>query len=263
MLVNEIRNGRVSFAYEGLKAFPLHVVEVLRFDITHLDLSMNDLIDFDFLRGFHCLKSLIVDGNTKMEWETLPQIDTLELFYANKCEIEFPRSFAFRIAIIFPRLKYFSFMENPFFKGDTCDEAWAGRVHRIRMLVAFINPKLQHFNDRKITEQERAHAKKYHHYLGDDGELSKFKGSIDTDNLRKIVPFELDEFAEKALDILAYYNEREGREQEDDDDDESTDEGLADVKISAYLASQENEEVKMSEFIENRKRTRRLRKATV
>lgn len=240
VLVNEIRNGRVSFAYEGMTHFPAHIVEVLRFDITHLDLSMNDITNFDFLRGFKNLKSLIVDGNTKMDIESLPKIENLELFYANKCEIQFPRSFIFRIAIIFSGLKYFSMMDNPLTKRKTCDDAWEGRAHRIRMLAVFINPQLLHFNDRKITQQERAHSKIYHHYLGPkDGELSKFKGSVDTDDIRKILPVGIHD---KALEMLTY---------EDRDKSDDIDEGLADVKISAYFASQENEDISIASFFEN------------
>jgi hypothetical protein len=87
LLVNEIRNGKISFACEAMEKFPRSLVEVLRNDITHIDLSMNNIRNFEFLRGFKHLKSLIIDENDRMEIDSFPPIEKLELFYANKCEL--------------------------------------------------------------------------------------------------------------------------------------------------------------------------------
>lgn len=212
---------------------------------------MNDIRDFDFLRGFESLKTLIIDGNPNMDPETLPLIPSLEIFYVNKCEIEFPRSFVFRISVLFPNLRHFSMMDNPVVAADdsTCDEAWLGREHRIRMLAIFINPKLIHFNDKEITETERQHSIDYHNYLGPiDRELTKFKASVDTDDILKILP---DYIRDKALELL----ELDAQELSDD-----SDEGLADVKISAYFASQDDNDVSIASFFDNKSpKTRAMR----
>jgi hypothetical protein len=247
-LESDFKKGRISLAYENFKEFPKSLADILRIDITHLDLSMNDIQNFDFLKSFENLKALIVDGNTRMDTDTLPLNLNLELFYANKCEIEFPRSFVFRISVVFPNLKYFSMMDNPPIKRNepflSYDEAWLGREHRIRMLAIFIYLDLIHFNDKIITNLEREKSAEFHHYLGPvDSELEKFKSSVDTDNIVKILPVNL---RDKALALLKI----------DETFDNDSDEGLVDVKISAYFASQDDNNISVASFFESKSKTK-------
>lgn len=226
MLVNEIRNGIISFGYERMSKFPGRLVEILRHDITHLDLSMNNIRSFDFLRGFKNLKSLVLDGNIHMDMESLPPLDTLVLFYANKCNIEFPRSFIFRISSVFQSLKYLSMMSIPVIRRPSLRARREEQDHRMRMFAIFMNPKLIHFNDKHITEDERHHSETYHKYLGPIGcNLSKFKTLPDTDDLRKILPVFIREKTRHVLSMEA---------QEDAD---NLSEALASIVISDYFKS--------------------------
>lgn len=238
--MNEIRHGKISFAYEGLEKFPRSLVEILRQDITHLDLSTNKIRDFDFLRGFKNLKSLIVDDNIRMDMESFPPIDTLELFYANKCNIEFPRSFIFRVSVIFPSLKYLSMMCNPVIKLSNLQHIWESKEHRLRMFAIFINPKLIHFNDKLISNDDRQHSHEFHKYLGPiDCQLSKFKTLPDTDDVRKLLPVHI---REKTIEMMAM---------EVQDDEDELDEALADINISAYFTHSDNISVSSFNSSEN------------
>lgn len=244
LLVNEIRNGRISFAFEGMEKFPRSLVEVLRNDITHLDLSMNNIRNFEFLRGFRHLKSLIVDENVRMEIDSFPPLDTLELFYANKCNIEFPRSFIFRVSVIFQQLKYFSMMTNPMMKRASFEHIWKGREHRIRMFAIFLIQNLIHFNDKEITNDDREHSRAYHKYLGPiDCNLSNSKTLYDTDDVRKLLPVHI---RDKTSDILLM---------EMQDNDEYLGENLAAVRISAYFASQQDDNISLESFSSDKNST--------
>jgi hypothetical protein len=236
--INDIRDGKISFAYEGMDRFPHRLVEVLRSDITHLDLSYNSLRDFDFLRGFKTLKSLIVDGNVRMDMESFPPIGSLELFYANKCNIEFPRSFIFRIAVIFKSLKYLSIMGNPSQRQPSLNHRREGKEHRMRMFAIFMNRHLIHFSDKLITDDERSHSEAYHKYLGPmDCKLSKFVSLPDTDDIRKILPVQI---REKTNEILAM---------EAQDDSDSLDDALASINISQYFVHHQPDNLSIGSYI--------------
>lgn len=236
--INDIHEGKISFAYESMVKFPRSLVEVLRHDITHLDLSFNSLRDFDFLRGFKCLKSLIVDGNVRMDMESFPPINSLELFYANKCNIEFPRSFIFRIAVIFKTLKYFSIMGNPSQRRPSLNYRWEGKEHRMRMFAIFMIRRLIHFNDKRITDDERTHSEAYHKYLGPtDCKLSKFVSLPDTDDIRRILPVNI---RDKTNEILAM---------EAQDDSDSLDEALASINISQYFVHRQLDTISLDSLI--------------
>lgn len=223
-----------------MSKFPRSLVEVLRLDITHLDLSMNKIRNFEFLRGFKRLQSLIVDENIHMDMESFPPLDTLKLFYANKCRIQHPRSFIFRVSVVFPSLKFFSMMYNPVMKRSSLQHIWESKEHRTRMFAVFINPNLIHFNEKEITEDEREHSTSYHKYLGPvDCKLSKFKTLPDTDDLRKILPVHI---REKTADILSM---------EAQDEVDSLEEALAAVSISDYFACFENDNISISSFVSN------------
>lgn len=224
--MNEIKNGKISFAFEGMIKFPRSLVDVLRHDITHLDLSMNKIRDFSFLRGFKNLSSLIVDGNTHMDMDTLPSNDKLELFYANKCNVEFPRSFIFRVSVAFKSLKFFSMMYNPIMKQQSLKHVWEGSEHRMRMFAIFMNSNLLHFNDEKISEQQREHSKSFHSYLGPvDCELVNSKTLRDTDDVWRILPLHLQEATIEHFSLLA---------QEEED---NLDKVLSAISVSEYIAN--------------------------
>lgn len=222
LIVNEIINGKISFAFEGMSKFPRNLVDVLRHDITHLDLSMNKIRDFSFLRGFKNLSSLIVDGNTNMDMDTLPSNDKLELFYANKCNIEFPRSFIFRVSVAFKSLKYFSMMSNPVLKQQCTRHVWEGSEHRMRMFAIFMNPNMQHFNDEKISPEQKAHSKSFHSYLGPvDCKQENSKTLSDTDDVWKILPLHLQQTTAEYLKFQ--------------DEEDKFEEKLSKISIAEYL----------------------------
>lgn len=236
ILVNEIREGRVSFAYEALDRFPRSLVEVLRHDITHLDLTANNIRCFEFIRGFKGLKSLIIDLNGRMDVTTLPPVDTLELFYANKCKIEFPRSFVFRVSVVFPSLKYFSMMYNPALKRFYKWEIQA-RDHRNRMYAIFMLPNMIHYNDRRVTDDEREHSKAYHVYLGPiDCKLWKFTTLPDTDDIRAILPVHI---RSKTAHLRAM---------DWQDDEDALDDALKSVSISDYFTSRQVDSISINSF---------------
>lgn len=225
MIVNEIQHGRISFAHEGLRKFPRSLVEILRNDITHLDLSSNDIKNFAFLRGFKHLKSLIVDDNP-FWWETIPPIDTLELFYANKCQIHSPRSFIYRLTVIFKNLKYLSIMENPAQRREVEEHVWKGKNHRMRMYAIFMIPSLIHINDQKISANERFHSMRYHQYLGPvDCFNWKWSSNPDTDDIRSIL----------SVPILAKIPEVLQMEAQDEVD--SWDPAFATFSVSQYFTN--------------------------
>lgn len=164
LYVNGIHEGRISFAYEGMTEFPLEIVKISWKDITHLDLSGNNISNFEFLSGFVHLKSLIVDENLRIGSNktraTFPTIPKLELFYANNCDINVPADFILQISSLFANLKYLSLME---WKTVLVDEK---NFHRLRMFAIFMNPFLNHYNDKVVMDDERDHAQKCHQYLG-------------------------------------------------------------------------------------------------
>lgn len=240
--MNEIKNGNVSFAYEGMRKFPRSLVDVLRHDITHLDLSGNKIRNFEFLRGFKCLKSLIVDENIHMDLESFPPIDILELFYANKCNLEFPRSFIFHVAVVFPSLKYISMMNNPMLKKSSRRHIWEGREHRLRMFAIFLNPFMIHFNDKEVDPVERQHANDYHKYLGPiDCSLSKFKSLPDTDDIRRILPVHI---RDKALALI---------EMEAQDESDEFDDALSAVSISSYFVNHHDDDISIKSTVSSDK----------
>lgn len=209
-----------------MNKFPYSLVDILRHDITHLDLTSNNLGNFEFLRGFLHLKSLVVDGSKHMEQDSFPPMEKLELFYANKCRIEFPRSFVNRVAIVFPSLRYFSMMYNPILKREYRLHIWKGREHRLRMFAIFMNPNLIHFNDREISDDERDHSRTYHMYLGPiDCTPSKFKTLPDTDDIRKILPVKVRKETEEYASMIAQ------------DEADRLGEALACVSIFDYFSS--------------------------
>lgn len=160
-LVNEIHDRKISFAYEEIKEFPVKIVKLLWKDITHLDLSGNQISNFEFLVGFIHLRSLICDGNVnigkKDTLATFPKIVNLDLLYCNNCEISSTADFLLQISSLFPKIKYLSHIEWKTLKVD--DE---NRLHCLRMLAIFMNPFLRHYNDKMVRRDEKIHANECH-----------------------------------------------------------------------------------------------------
>lgn len=164
--MNEIKEGKISFAFEEMEEFPLEVVKILWDDrITHLDLTGNKISNFEFLGGFIHLKSLILDGNDSLGSEkglsTLPSMPNLELCYCNNCKITYPADFIFQLSSLLTGIKYLSIMD----KMTDVDEN-EQKSHRLRMFAILMNPLLIHFNDKTIEDDEREHAERFHQYLG-------------------------------------------------------------------------------------------------
>lgn len=224
-LVKEIREGKISFAFEEMEKFPWSLVDILRHDITHLDLTSNKIMNFQFLRGFYNLKSLIVDNSPLIETGSLPTMEKLELFYANRCKIQFPRTFVNRVAIIFPQIKYFSMIYNPKIKREKQNHIWIRQEHCFRMFVIFMNRNLIHFNDRVISNDERDHSRFYHMYLGPiDCKPSKFKTLPDTEDIGRILPINIQDETEEHTAMLVR------------DEEDRYDEALSTVSISNYFS---------------------------
>lgn len=185
IFVNEFKEGKISFADENMREFPLDIVKLLWNEcIAHLDLSGNKLSNFEFLRGFIHLKSLILDGNEKIGGEglsTLPPMPNLELFYSNNCKIPFPANFAFHLSSLLASIKYLSIMEK---STDVVDER---KSHRLRMFVILMNPFLLHFNDKAVRDEERRHAESYHQYLGTIDCTFSARALISSKDLHKVM----------------------------------------------------------------------------
>lgn len=215
-----------------MKTFPLELVDVLRRDITHLDLSNNLITNFEFLSGFRCLKSLIVDRNIRMDIETLPQIDTLELFYANGAYItdrHFRKRFLLHIAVKFPALRYLSIMSNKDIYLPTHEHIWAPLEHKTRMLAILLMPTLIHFNDKKVRKEELRQASDYHKHIKPvKCRLSKFEAAPDIDGLRQILPVRI---PPKPFDIIAMEAQNELDDLED---------ALSTVTISYFVNHHDN-----------------------
>jgi hypothetical protein len=127
-------------------------------------LTGNKISNFEFLKGFIHLKSLILDGNESLGCEkglsTFPSM-SLELFYCNNCKISYPADFIFQLSSLLTRIKYLSIME----KVTEVVEI-EQKSHRLRMFAILMNPFLLHFNDKAIDDDEREHAARFYQYLG-------------------------------------------------------------------------------------------------
>ena len=212
-----------------MKIFSHRLVGILRHDITHLDLSVNKIRNFEFLRGFKSLKSLVVDKNNHIDLDSIPPMNSLELFYANNCSIEYPSTFIFRVSVVFQSLKYLSMMTNPLANLSSLNKCRDARAHSIRMFAIFMNSKLIHFNDKKITENEKEHSNVYHKCLGPtDCHISEFKKLPATEEMKELLPVFI---SDKPRFVLAL---------EDQDVSDKMSQGLTSVSISDYFKLDNN-----------------------
>lgn len=94
------------------------------------------------------------------------------------------------------------------------------------MYAIFMNRNLIHFNDREITDDEKDHSRSYHMYLGPmECKLSKFTTIPDTDDIRRILPFQIRAETKEFAAMIAQ------------DETDRLEEALASVSISDYFSN--------------------------
>ncbi|CRK88008.1 CLUMA_CG001794, isoform A [Clunio marinus] len=68
------------------------------------------------------------------------------------------------------------------------------RNHQLRMFAIFMMPNLIHYNDKKITDEERYHANNYHKCLGPiECKLLNYKAYPPVEDLKKLIPESIQE----------------------------------------------------------------------
>nr|XP_058957577.1 leucine-rich melanocyte differentiation-associated protein-like isoform X2 [Pocillopora verrucosa] len=150
--------GRISLAYRDLTELPIDWDGKFD-DITVLDLSHNNLTDFQFLQDFPYLNTLILDNNNLTNHVKFPRMKSLHTLWVNQNRITNLSSFIETVAKCFPNLKYFSMMNNEaapsYFNGGTYQQYKDYRCYVISHL-----PSLLVLDDHAIDADEREEARK-------------------------------------------------------------------------------------------------------
>ncbi|KAH1012463.1 uncharacterized protein LOC109539230 isoform X1 [Dendroctonus ponderosae] len=151
--------GRLSLANEKLAYMPKLVCEAFGPIIKILDISDNNIGNLDFLDYFTELTSLIADKNPISSADTnIPCMPKLELLYLNKCKIS---NLCWVEALRYncPKLRFLSLMGNPVVPAFmTTGNVYQYLQYRLYVISAI--PNLVHLDDKRITADERAQAKK-------------------------------------------------------------------------------------------------------
>ncbi|XP_030029969.2 leucine-rich melanocyte differentiation-associated protein isoform X1 [Manduca sexta] len=150
-------SGKLTLAYERLYEVPRTIVERFSDHIKYIDLSHNKITNLDALVHFKHLTSLIADHNPITENCVLPPLPKLELLWLNHCKISSLYPWVGKLKDSCPNLQYLCLMGNPaapsYFNGGTFYE-----YLQYRLFVISQFPSLNHLDDRKVTDDQRAEA---------------------------------------------------------------------------------------------------------
>lgn len=148
----------VSLAWEDLDRVPPPLAAGLGASITALDLSHNLLRDVEFLCAMPNLVSLVLDHNLLREDVDLPRLPRLRLLWLNHNHVRSVQPLVRRLQRQTPRLRHLSLIGNkaapsPLTAGEP------GECARYRLSMVWQLPQLEHLDERRVTEAERARSK--------------------------------------------------------------------------------------------------------
>ncbi|XP_034828536.1 leucine-rich melanocyte differentiation-associated protein-like [Maniola hyperantus] len=150
---------KLTLAYERLYELPRTIVERFADHIKYLDISHNKITNLDVLVHFKHLTSLIADDNPITENCFLPPMPRLQLLWLNRCKIASLYPWVGKLKESCPELHLLSLMGNPaapsYFNGGTFYD-----YLQYRLFVISQFPSLDHLDDRKVTDDQRAEAQR-------------------------------------------------------------------------------------------------------
>ncbi|CAG4933889.1 unnamed protein product [Parnassius apollo] len=148
---------RLTLAYENLYEVPRTIVERFSDHIKYLDISHNKITNLDAVVHFKHLTYLIADANPITEHCAIPPLPKLQLLWLNHCKISSLYPWAGKLKETCPNLEHISLMGNAaapsYFNGGTFYE-----YLQYRLFVISKFPSLNHLDDRRVTEDEKAEA---------------------------------------------------------------------------------------------------------
>lgn len=176
---------RACLCFRGPQCLTAEFIEEAKDVVEEVDLSWNAMSDFNGLRLFSKLTTLLVCHNDLITSNVhFPRITTLETLWVNYCKIDNLASFVEKIVVSFPKLKRLSMLGNDacknFLNGGSPAEYSDYRKYVIAKL-----PKLQALDDRMVSEEERVKAQKKYGDRGGAQGLERVLGAQKKKHKRK------------------------------------------------------------------------------
>ncbi|KAJ1520068.1 hypothetical protein ONE63_004294 [Megalurothrips usitatus] len=148
----------VSLAWEDLERVPPPLAAGLGAAITALDLSHNRLRDVEFLHAMPALTSLVLDHNLLREDVDLPRLPRLRLLWLNHNHVRSVQPLVRRLQRQTPRLRHLSLIGNKAAPSPLTG-AEPSECARYRLSMVWQLPQLEHLDERRVSEAERARSK--------------------------------------------------------------------------------------------------------
>ncbi|XP_052122150.1 leucine-rich melanocyte differentiation-associated protein-like isoform X2 [Frankliniella occidentalis] len=148
----------ISLAWEDLERVPPPLAAGLGASITALDLSHNRLRDVEFLYAMPALTSLVLDHNQLREDVDLPRMPRLRLLWLNHNQVRSVQPLVRRLQRQTPRLRHLSLIGNKAAPSPLTG-AEPSECARYRLSMVWQLPQLEHLDERRVTEAERARSK--------------------------------------------------------------------------------------------------------
>ncbi|NP_001135911.1 uncharacterized protein LOC100216459 [Nasonia vitripennis] len=150
----------LSLAFENLFYMPYNITENYGNTVHTLDISHNHFgRNLHFLAEFENLTSLDLDHNNIDAFTIFPHMPKLQLLWLNNNKVEDLFPFLKNLYASLPNLQYLSLMGNKaapsYFSGGTFYD-----YLQYRLFVISCFPRLVHLDDRVVTPEQRAEAKR-------------------------------------------------------------------------------------------------------
>lgn len=154
VVVMDRSTGRLNLAFQELKKMPRKFVNKYGEEITELDLTSNEIRDFQFLLDVPNLETLILDKNNLDSHVKFPRFTRLTSLSVNNNAINNLSVFAKMVTNSFPNLKFLSMMNNEaapsYFNGGTF-----AQFQDYRHYVIAMTPSLLVLDDTPVKIEER------------------------------------------------------------------------------------------------------------